>query len=63
MARSAVTTADRLELGLMDGAEQAALIAAGLISVLIFPATALALLARGAPSTRLTAVPHAQTGR
>ncbi len=56
-------TAIGVELGLMDGAEQAALIAAGLLSVLIFPATALALLARGAPSARLAGVPHPQTGR
>lgn len=39
-------TAIGVELGLMDAAEQAGLIAAGLLSVLIFPATALALLDR-----------------
>ncbi len=37
-------TAIGVEGGLMDGAEQAALISAGLISVLVFPAAALTLL-------------------
>jgi Kef-type K+ transport system membrane component KefB len=41
-------TAIGVEGGLMDAAEQAALIAAGLISVLVFPTAALALLV-GAP--------------
>jgi Kef-type K+ transport system membrane component KefB len=36
-----------LELGLIDAAESAALIGAGLLSVLIFPVTGLALLRRG----------------
>src|SRR3954452_4748312 len=35
------------ELGLLDGAQSAALIAAGLLSVLIFPVTGLALLSGG----------------
>lgn len=39
-------TAIGVEGGLMDTAEQSALIAAGLISVLVFPAAALALLSR-----------------
>jgi Kef-type K+ transport system membrane component KefB len=37
-------TAIGQELGLLDGAQSAALIAAGLLSVLIFPVTGLALL-------------------
>jgi hypothetical protein len=45
-------TAIGVELGLMDGAEQAAIIAAGLLSVLVFPATALALLAPPTPPTK-----------
>jgi Kef-type K+ transport system membrane component KefB len=40
-------TAIGLELGLIDAAESAALIGAGLLSVLIFPVTGLALLRRG----------------
>jgi Kef-type K+ transport system membrane component KefB len=36
-----------LDLGLLDGAESAALIAAGLLSVLLFPASGLAILRRG----------------
>ncbi len=39
-------TAIGVELDLMDGAEAATLIAAGLVSVLIFPATGLSLLTR-----------------
>jgi Kef-type K+ transport system membrane component KefB len=42
------TTAIGLELGLMDPGEAAALIGAGLLSVLLFPAAALALLQRRA---------------
>ena len=38
-----------LELGLIDAAESAALIGAGLLSVLAFPVVGLALLRRGAP--------------
>jgi Kef-type K+ transport system membrane component KefB len=38
-----------LELGLIDAAESAALIGAGLLSVLVFPVVALALLRRGGP--------------
>ena len=40
-------TAIGLELGLIDAAESAALIGAGLLSVLVFPVTGLALLRRG----------------
>jgi hypothetical protein len=36
-----------VDLGLVDPAESAALIAAGLLSVLIFPITGLSLLRRG----------------
>jgi hypothetical protein len=42
-------TAIGLELGLLDAAESAALIGAGLLSVLIFPLLGLTLL-RGAPA-------------
>lgn len=42
------TTAIGLELGLIDAGEAAALIGAGLLSVLLFPAAALALLQRRA---------------
>jgi Kef-type K+ transport system membrane component KefB len=42
-------TAIGVELGLMDAAESAALIGAGLLSVLLFPIGGLALLRRGAP--------------
>jgi Kef-type K+ transport system membrane component KefB len=38
-----------LELGLIDAAESAALIGAGLLSVLVFPVVGLALLRRGGP--------------
>src|SRR3954447_6579734 len=48
-------TAIGLELGLIDAAGSAALIGAGLLSVVIFPATALGLL-RPAPSPRAEAV-------
>jgi hypothetical protein len=45
-------TAIGLDLGLIDAAESSALIAAGLLSVLIFPLTGLSLLrARAAPQT------------
>jgi Kef-type K+ transport system membrane component KefB len=58
-------TAIGLELGLLDPAESAALIGAGLLSVLIFPVLGLTLL-RGAPATepdRPTApVTHAPLG-
>lgn len=40
-------TAIGVELGLLDGAQAAALIAAGLLSVLIFPITGLSLLSAG----------------
>jgi Kef-type K+ transport system membrane component KefB len=43
-------TAIGLELGLVDAAESAALIGAGLVSVLIFPALGLTLLRRGKPA-------------
>jgi Kef-type K+ transport system membrane component KefB len=42
-------TAIGVELNLMDAAESAALIGAGLLSVLLFPVGGLALLRRGAP--------------
>jgi Kef-type K+ transport system membrane component KefB len=44
-------TAIGVELGLMAEAEQAGLIAAGLVSVVLFPATALALLERAPRAT------------
>src|ERR671914_591774 len=43
-------TAIGMELGLIDAAESAALIGAGLLSVLIFPAAGLAMLRRGQPA-------------
>src|SRR3954452_4323497 len=49
-------TAIGQELGLLDGAQSAALIAAGLLSVLIFPATGLALLGAEA-RPKVTPVP------
>jgi hypothetical protein len=51
-------TAIGLELGLLDGAQGAALVGAGLLSVLLFPAIGLSLLRGGradAPSTTLVA--------
>jgi hypothetical protein len=42
-------TAIGLDLGLIDGAEAAALVAAGLLSLLLFPLAGLTIL-RGAPS-------------
>ena len=51
-----VATAIGVEGGLMDTAEQAALISAGLISVLVFPAAALTLLrAPAAPRAEVLA--------
>src|SRR5215208_5570566 len=52
-------TAIGLELGLIDAAGSAALIGAGLLSVLIFPLAGLLLLKRGAPSA--TAAPEADS--
>jgi len=52
-------TAIGLELDLIDGAESAALIAAGLLSVLLFPVSGLALLRRGAPPAT-AAAPEAE---
>ena len=49
------STAIGQELGLMDGAEASALIAAGLFSVLIFPVTGLSLLRRGMEDERMAA--------
>ena len=43
-------TAIGMELDLMGGAEAAALIAAGLVSVLVFPVTGLSLLHRSEPA-------------
>jgi hypothetical protein len=43
-------TAIGLELGLIDAAGSAALVGAGLLSVLIFPLAGLLLLKRGAPA-------------
>jgi hypothetical protein len=43
-------TAIGMELGLIDAAASAALIGAGLLSVLIFPLTGLLLLKRSAPT-------------
>ena len=45
-------TAIGLELGLVDAAESAALIGAGLLSVLLFPLLGLTLLRRGEPTAR-----------
>ncbi len=61
-------TAIGVGLGLMEAAEQAGLIAAGLLSVLIFPATALALLDRPgsgppAPPGTTTRTPPSATSR
>ena len=47
-------TAIGLDLGVIDAATSAALIAAGLLSVVIFPATGLALLRSRMPERRLT---------
>jgi Kef-type K+ transport system membrane component KefB len=49
------STAIGQELGLMDGAESSALIAAGLFSVLLFPVTGLGLLRRGMDEERVPA--------
>jgi hypothetical protein len=46
-------TAIGMDLGLIDAAESAALIGAGLLSVLVFPLTGLALLRRSAPAPRV----------
>jgi Kef-type K+ transport system membrane component KefB len=51
-----------LELGLIDAATAAALVAAGLLSVLVFPLAALALLAR-APGAEGVPEPLPQLGR
>ncbi len=45
-------TAIGLDLGVIDAATSAALIAAGLLSVVVFPATGLALLRSGTPAAR-----------
>src|ERR687895_226668 len=50
-------TAIGLELGLIDAAGSAALIGAGLLSVLIFPLAGLLLLKRGAPSPKADGEP------
>jgi Kef-type K+ transport system membrane component KefB len=50
-------TAIGMELGLIDAAESAALIGAGLLSVLIFPVTGLALLRRGGAPAEAPAEP------
>jgi hypothetical protein len=46
---TATATAIGLELGLIDAAESAALIGAGLLSVLIFPLLGVTVLRRGEP--------------
>jgi Kef-type K+ transport system membrane component KefB len=46
-------TAIGLDLGLLDGAQAAALVGAGLLSVLLFPAIALAILTAGGTARRL----------
>jgi Kef-type K+ transport system membrane component KefB len=51
-------TAIGADLGLIDAAESAALIGAGLLSVLIFPGTGLALLRRGAAPAKAPAEPN-----
>ena len=50
-----------VQLGVVTQASAAALIAAGLLSVIIFPATGLALLRRGAPADMSTSMPTAAT--
>lgn len=50
-----------LQLGVVTQASAAALIAAGLLSVIIFPATGLALLRRGAPDETLAPMPTPAT--
>jgi Kef-type K+ transport system membrane component KefB len=52
-------TAIGLDLGVIDAATSAALVAAGLLSVVIFPATGLALLRSGAAERTATAVEDA----
>ena len=51
-------TAIGLELGLVDAAESAALIGAGLLSVLIFPLVALGLLRSPAPPVAVVPEPR-----
>jgi Kef-type K+ transport system membrane component KefB len=48
-------TAIGVDLGLLDGAQSAALVGAGLLSVLLFPATALAVLTAGGTARQLPA--------
>jgi hypothetical protein len=50
-------TAIGLELGLIDAAGSAALVGAGLLSVLIFPLAGLLLLERAAPSPKADSEP------
>jgi hypothetical protein len=52
-----------IELGLLDPATGAALIAAGLLSVLAFPLLALTMLRRGGTraEARIAAAPHPTT--
>ena len=45
-------TAIGMDLDLLSGAEGAALVGAGLLSVLLFPVTGLALLRRGGPPAK-----------
>ena len=51
-------TAIGLSLHLLTAAESAALIAAGLLSVLLFPLIGLTLLRRGGPAPRAQAAPE-----
>jgi len=50
-----------VQIGVVTKASAAALIAAGLLSVIIFPAVGLALLRRGRPATDAAAAPAMPT--
>jgi Kef-type K+ transport system membrane component KefB len=56
-------TAIGLDLGLIDAAESAALIGAGLMSVLIFPLLGLTLLRRGEPKREVPAAAEPEPAR
>jgi Kef-type K+ transport system membrane component KefB len=56
-------TAIGRDLGLIDAAGSAALIGAGLLSVLIFPLAGLVLLRRGVPAAEAVPAPEAEPAR
>jgi Kef-type K+ transport system membrane component KefB len=56
-------TAIGVELGLLDGAQGAALVGAGLLSVLLFPALGLSLLRRDGAAAPAPATPEAEAER